>query len=489
MNIDTLQTFISDNVHANVPDSVVGEMMKDAENMDFGSFVEKWDDTLKAKSAGWSDLRGDAKPLPERLTAAFGTSDEKNPFVQDDNFKDELYEKSFKDVPKEQFDATVANMSKYWEDEKRAREYTAGKKLREREVKEWPWWKNALASEYAKQRYINEPEKSLFNGDNTLRLGMTKWGESPKLGDVLEGSLLNKGDDISDLSYGVAGAAGDVLPGYGLLVGPAVRAARDVHHKVVDSPYQKDWSDIAQDAATDAVVNASVDFLPNLRRYTNMAKRGSADSPISTVMNLEDDVKNIREQVDFIDNLFTGDNYTELKRQIDKLPTSEFKTDLQKYVVDPRHIDEDGIAETVAKWRDATDYMLDKDKSKIIDYARQDIDKKAKLVGADEVFENPLTQRMIFAPELTDKQKLAKTIVRGVEAAAQKGGPALKEIDTFKGRGSTPNTDEDTLVKDWYKQNYARDWLLEKPFKPKADPKDLKWQAYVELRKENNLEP
>lgn len=468
MNTDTLQTFISDNVHANVPDSVVGEMMKDAETMDFGSFVEKWDDTLKAKSAGWSDLRGDAMSLPERLTASFGTSDEKNPFEQDANFKDELYEKSFKDVPKEQFDETVANMSKYWEDEKRTREYTAGKKRREKEVKEWPWWKNMLASDYAKQRYINEPEKSIFSD---------------------EGAWYNKGDDISDLAYGIAGAAGDVLPGYGLLVGPATRAARDIHHKVADSPYQKEWSDIAQDAATDAVVNASVDFLPNLRRYTNMAKRGSADSPISTVMNLEDDVKNIREQVDFIDNLFTGDNYTELQRQIKKLPESNFKTDLQKYVADPRHIDEDGIAETVAKWRDATDYMLDEDKSKIIDYARQDIDKKAKLVGADELFENPLTQRMIFAPELTDKQKLAKTIVRGVETAAQKGGPALKELDTFKGRGSTPNADEDTLVKDWYKQNYARDWLLKKPFKPKEDPNDLKWQAYVELRKENNLEP
>lgn len=489
MNTDTLQTFISDNVHANVPDSVVGEMMKDAETMDFGSFVEKWDDTLKAKSAGWSDVRGEAKSLPERLTTAFGTSDSKNPFVQDANFKDELYEKSFKDVPKDKYDATIEQMSKYWEDEKRAREYTASKKRRERAVEgkltgedaknNWPWWKKMLASDYAKQRYINEPEKSLFAGDNTLRFGMTKWGESPKLGDVLEGSLLNKGDDISDLSYGTAGAAGDVLPGYGLLVGPAARAARDVHHKVVDSPYQKEWSDIAQDAATDAVVNASVDFLPNLRRYTSMAKRGTKGSPIATVMNLEDDVKNIREQVDFIDKVFDGSNYTELKRQIDKLPDGTFKTDLQKYVADPRHIDEDGIAETIANWRKATDYMLDKEQSKIIDYARQDIDKKAKLVGADDVFEHPLTQRMIFAPELTDKQKLAKNIVRGVETAAQKGGPILKEIDTAKGRGSEPAVD-DKLAKDWYKQNYERDWQM--GFKPNEKEGDLLWEAYKEWK-------
>jgi hypothetical protein len=478
MNIDTLQTFISDNVHANVPDSVVGEMMKDAENMDFGSFVEKWDDTLKAKSAGWSDLRGDAKSLPERLTAAFGTSDAKNPFIQDANFKDELYEKSFKDVPKADYDATIDKMAKYWEDEKRARKYEAGKKLREREVKNWPWWKNILASDYAKQRYINEPDKSLFNGDNTLDLGLfklTKWGESPLKN--VEGTLLNKGDDISDFSYGVAGAAGDVLPGYGLLVGPAVRAGRDIQHKATDSPYQKDWSDIAQDVATDAVVNASVDFLPNLRRYTSMAKRGAAESPISTVMNLEDDVKNIREQVDFIDNLFTGDNYVELKRQIDKLPTSEFKTDLQKFVADPRHIDEDGIASTIEKWRNATNYMLDADQRKVIDYARQDIDKKAKLIGADDVFENPLTQRMIFAPELTDKQKIAKTIVRGVETAAKKGGPAIKLGDTAKGRGSQPEVDT-KLAKDWYKQNYERDWKM--GFKPNEKEGDLLWEAYKE---------
>lgn len=453
------------------------QMFADANKLDTKAWLNKYQASQQANdvlAATWNSYGFDtySKDKYERYRDTFGSSDSENPFNKQESWLKAKWTSDYPDMSFEDFKNDIATMSKYWEDEKRAREYTAGKKRREKEVKEWPLWKNMLASDYAKQRYINEPNASIF-------------GKEGKFNPYLKQGQ----EELSDLIYGVAGAIGDAIPSYGIVAGPAARAARDVHHKAVDSPYQKDWLDIAQDAATDAVVNASVDLLPNLRRYTNMAKRGSADSPISTVMKLEDDVKNIREQVDFIDNLFTGDNYVELIRQIEKLPESNFKTELQKYTVDPRHIDEYGIAETVAKWRDATDYMLDKDKSKIIDYARQDIDKKAKLVGADEVFENPLTQRMIFAPELTDKQKLAKTIIRGVETAAQKGGLALKEIDTFKGRGSAPNTDEDTLVKDWYKQNYARDWLLNKPFKPKKDPNDLKWQAYVELRKENNLEP
>ena len=119
MTVDELQDFIADNVHANVPADTVKQMMTDAASMDFGSFVEKWDETLKARSEGWSNLRNEAKSLPERLTAAFGSSDAKNPFVQDANFKDELYEKSFKDVPKEDYDAMIDKMAKYWADEKK----------------------------------------------------------------------------------------------------------------------------------------------------------------------------------------------------------------------------------------------------------------------------------------------------------------------------------------------------------------------------------
>lgn len=455
MNIDTLQTFISDNVHANVPDSVVGEMMKDAENMDFGSFVDKWDETLKANSAGWSDMRGTAKSLPERFTAAFGTSDSKNPFVQDANFKDELYEKSFKDVPKEQFDATVDNMSKYWEDEKRAREYTAGKKLREKEVKDWPMWKNILASDYAKQRYINEPEKSIFSD---------------------EGEWYNKGEDISDLAYGVAGAAGDVLPGYGLLVGPAARAARDVHHKAIDSPYQKEWSDIAQDVATDALVNASVDFLPNLRRYTNMGKRGSKESPISTVMDLEDDINSVRTQLKNLSKAYDSNSNIELIETINKLPEGDLKNELLKYTTDYKNIDKAGIVKVANEWHSKLNAY---DTAPFIDVAKNVIEGKAQHHGSGQIFDDALFKRKLLEPNLSKGQKLAKNIIRGVEVAAEKGGPALKEIDTAKGRGSEPAVN-DKLVKDWYKQNYERDWKM--GFKPNEKEGDLLWEAYKEWK-------
>lgn len=438
-------------------------MFADAQKLDTKAWLNKYQDSQQSKdvlAATWNKYGFDSysKDKYERYKDTFGSSDAENPFNKPEAWLKAKWTNDYQDMSFEDFKNDINTMSKYWEDEKRARAYEAGKKKREKEVKEWPLWKDILASEYSKQRYINEPEKSLFSD---------------------EGKWYNKGDDVSDFAYGVAGAAGDVLPGYGIFVGPAVRAARDVQHKVTDSPYQKDWSNIGQDVFADAAVNAGIEYLPNLRRYMSMAKRGAKESPVSTVLNLEDDVRMLRDQVDFIDNSFNGGNYVQMLRNIESLPESEFKNELRTHVKDVRNIDEDGIAETIANWRNKTNYMLDKEQSKLIDYARQDIDKTAKLKNADEVFEDPLTKRIILAPELTKAQKVGKAAVRTVEKAAKDSGPILREIDTAKGRGSQPLVD-DKLTKDWYKQNYERDWKM--GFKPNEKEGDLLWEAYKEWK-------
>lgn len=437
------------------------KMKADADKLDTKTWLNKYQASQQSNdvlAATWNKYGFDtySKDKYDRYRDTFGSSDSENPFNKPDAWLKAKWTKDYQDMSFEDFKNDISTMSKYWEDEKRAREYEAGKKKREKEVKEWPLWKDILASEYSKQRYINEPEKSLFSD---------------------EGKWYNKGDDISDFAYGGAGAVADLLPGYGIFVGPAVRAARDVQHKVTDSPYQKDWSNIGQDAFADAAINAGIEYLPNLRRYMSMAKRGAKESPVSTVLNLEDDVRMLRDQVDFIDNSFNGGNYAQLLRNIESLPESEFKTEMRKHVKDIRNIDEDGIAETIANWRNKTNYMLDKEQRKIIDYARQDIDKTAKLEGADNVFEDPITKRMILAPELNKAQKVGKAAVRTVEKAAKEAGPILREIDTAKGRGSKPEVD-DKLTKDWYKQNYERDWKM--GFKPNEKEGDLLWEAYKE---------
>jgi hypothetical protein len=59
------------------------------------------------------------------------------------------------------------------------------------------------------------------------------------------------------------------------------------------------------------------------------------------------------------------------------------------------------------------------------------------------------------------------------------GQTIVKEIDTAKGRGSEPAVN-DKLAKDWYKQNYERDWQM--GFKPNEKEGDLLWEAYKEWK-------
>ena len=461
MDLETLQNFISQNVHVSVPDATVSEMMKDAESMDFGSFVEKWDDTLKSGSTGWSELRNSAKPLPERLTAAFGTSDTKNPFVQDANYLDEIYEKSFKDVPKEQYDKTIENMSKYWEDEKRAREYEAGKKLREKEVKNWPLLKNIVASDYAKQRYINEPDKSVFSD---------------------EGEWYNKGEDVSDLIYGGAGAVADVIPGYGAFLGPTIRAARDVQHKVTDSPYQKEWSNIGQDVLADAAVNAGVEFLPTAlltrgRRFgKNIGKSDEVFSDFGAEMNFAQRQKANDAAFEYLNknlDMFADARVAQIR--VNAMPESDVKNDMLKLVNSDKYSKRE-VERYMDAYQKASEEGIDAYKYVLANSnVRPNKNMKTEHLGENTVDFFKSKERLMGLPE----SKLRTGVAKLSTNYAPAGQTVVKEIDTAKGRGSQPEVDT-KLVKDWYKQNYERDWKM--GFKPNEKEGDLLWEAYKEWK-------
>lgn len=471
MNIDTLQTFISDNVHANVPDSVVGEMMKDAESMDFSSFVDKWDETLKANSAGWSDMRGNAKSLPERLTDAFGTSDTKNPFVQDANFKDEIYEKSFKDVPKEKYDATIEQMSKYWQDYKAEGDKKAGIEQRKREIeKDWSLPKKMLASDYSKQRYIYEPEKSVFSD---------------------KGEWYNKGEDVRDVSLGLLGLAGDFVPGVGgVFVGPAARATRDVVHKLEDSPYQKDWSEIGRDVGADLALNYGAYKTANLRKADRLSEDLVTDNA-AKVLKAEENAAEVQKQIGQVANFNRfnfdkpGTTDVDLFELVKSMPDNELKAELMPIVSEFKWkpINRAQVDEVIKKYQDALHPNVQKAAAK--DMA------KGYPPGGKETPDLLIEQAR--APKYKDLSMRDKASLYGKLFLNEGNKGKLGQVGFQVGKrfaiDPSVNTDDERLLKDWYKQNYARDWLLEKPFKPKEDPKDLKWQAYVELRRENNLEP
>ena len=161
---------------------------------------------------------------------------------------------SDKDV-NEWFDKTNYWKNYYEEEGKKE----AGINRRKKEVKEWGLKRKLLASDYEQQRYINEPEKALF-GDEAPSIGEapeTRWGA---IGDLGTGAIA-----------GVADVATSPLPIVNTVAGPTIRFGRDVAHKVSDSPYQKDWSDVVKDYGTDVAFNAGTQTLANARKLSRMA--------------------------------------------------------------------------------------------------------------------------------------------------------------------------------------------------------------------------
>jgi hypothetical protein len=60
------------------------------------------------------------------------------------------------------------------------------------------------------------------------------------------------------------------------------------------------------------------------------------------------------------------------------------------------------------------------------------------------------------------------------------GESGVKSVQTGTGRGTKPNYDEEKQ-KEWFKQNYTRDWLLGfKPYPKEQQMNSPKWQAYKE---------
>lgn len=209
---------------------------------DLYSFIERNRDKLK-KYPGYSDIEKTIPHPKKAVQDAFKTGYTNQPDAYIKGKAEEL-ELSEDDVRK--------YLNELDTEEKHSKEIEARKK----EVNEWPWYKKMLASDYAKQRYINEPEKSIFSD---------------------KGKTSDKLEDISDLAYGVVGAAGDVLPKpFGTVVGPIVRSTRDLTHKLVGSKYQKDWDELAQSFLTDAALNAGVDYLPT--RALSVIRKGTGNA-------------------------------------------------------------------------------------------------------------------------------------------------------------------------------------------------------------------
>lgn len=219
---------------------------------------------------------------------------------------------------------------KFYEDEAKKEEQ---KNLRKKEVKDWPWYEDLIASDYEKQRYIDDPKSALF-GEQSPKLGeadSTRWGS------------------IGDLTAGIAGSIGDAVPGLGgVVIGPAIRGTRDLTHKFTASPYQKEWSQIAKDFGKDIGINAGAWLLPNMRKTAKAADL-FADPDVARALQVAEETKNIQSGARTVAKHYgipsqeVIDKYRDigkayphndiaLAKAIDDMPASELKTELQKII-------------------------------------------------------------------------------------------------------------------------------------------------------------
>jgi hypothetical protein len=449
---------------------------KDVYKLDLKEFTNKYDQLLKDKTFGWSKIRAPKeKNLAERLSEDFGESG----FNPSENWKKEIYREKYQDIDKETFDKTLSNMKQYYEDEKKERAYTAGKMKREKEVKNWgkepfttPWMWNILASDYEKQRYINEPDKALFGKEapNVGEAKDTRWGS------------------MADLSLGAAGAAADFYPGArGVFLGPVIRGVRDIGHKALGSDYQKELTDIGKDAFIDLGLNAGVEYFPTaiIRRTEKGAKNLSKNTGFLTDVGLEMDVKAHKKANDIVEQGFDNlaDAATTDIREFDLLLSRLPKdSDITKDLIAIRNKPDfkpSDITDYLYQYKDAKKAVYDK--GEMFGYK---VDKNTGTIVPTQRSEGYLGPNAydFFRQQERNKAMTKKALKSGLASVGGKaglvGGGLVKEGYTVAGRGGKPDVNPE-MAKDWYKENYKKDWEL--GFEPKYVEGDPKWEAFAEL--------
>ena len=281
----------------------------DLKKLSNDAWIRKWGPKImsdKNMAADFYALKN-FKPLPERIAGAFKEFN----FNPADAWKQQIYQSEFTDVPRDEFERVLSNMKKYYDEEIARQDSIKARRDREQEVKKWGFIRNTLASDYAKQRYIEEPETALI-GEQAPELGKapnTRWGAG------------------ADLAAGTAAAAADFIPP-AWLVGPAIRAGRDIGYSVSDSKYAKDPEDLFKERIADVAINAGARFLANARKGQRIANE-MTNPEVARTLSVDATTDAINESLGKVNSLTMQSlNDKELINLIKDLPESPMKADL-----------------------------------------------------------------------------------------------------------------------------------------------------------------
>lgn len=378
-----------------------------------------------------------------------------------------------------------------------------GRERRAKEIEDMAWYnpQKWATSDYEKQRYIDDPNTSFIGKEG-------KFNPYSKEGQMA----------ISDAAFGVAGAVGDVLPGVGgIVVGPAVRAARDVNHVYNDSKFKKSGTEVAQDTAEDLLFNVGADILPTsitkyLPRVINKAAKGDVGSLTDLALKA-DSYNEALKQSKTLANDLKKFGYDETLDNVDKLNNMSFRDLKKAYNSTKDQTLKQELGDAAIRGENGKT-IVGFDKKKVEDVVSDywASNKPGKLSDDWNKFgytpNGDYTQNMKDAlqgnaGEWIQKQMNATEAGKGARrlAALERGWEnygdrVYKSIGTteqapevsmgpfkFGKRPSSKITKNDREDIDWFKENYARDWAA--GFKPRGKEDEPIMKAYREWQEEN----
>lgn len=481
----TIEEFLDENTYNLTPEEY-NQALDDSEKMDSKSWVVKYAPLMQEKAVGWNqvDAVKQSKPLATRIADAFADSK----FRPGKTFKDDVYQDDFSDVPREQFEEALSKMRDYYDQEVKQRRDDADKEKRKREVKNDWFWRGLLTSDYEKQRYVEDPQSALI-GDQA-----PEWGTAPE----------TRWGSAADLGLGVVGAAGDVVPGWGsVLIGPGARIARDVGHKVTDSPYQKEWGDIVKGGITDVMISGGTIALPNFRKQIRMYNDFmTLPENVVAMQAIEGEARSILDGAQMLQGAKGG---LEFRKAVEAMPESQLKKDLtpllnsaeidwnQAQLIINRNVQ---AANSVAN-QGSRQAMRDT-YSRVIDgRAPGDISRRALLKTAAQAEEreamplHPLITKALSRTEPTAKElKSASRKMLADKAISKLSNPAANLVVTVpggraKGTVQSIETPEEREQIEAIKQREDRFWRA--GFKPNKN-ESLLYKAWAEWKEENGGE-
>lgn len=392
---------------------------------------------------------------------------------------------------------SVDDLKKALGELQKEKDYFEGRERRKKEVAEDFKWN--FASDFAKQRYIDTPEKSYW--------------ANPELS-------FEHIPDIADAFAGFAAGVADLAPGIGgTLIGPAIRAARNVANG------QK-LGDVMTNLLADAGANAGVDILPGmiLSKVNKVTKRGSTQ--VEKYTDLGNDIDKSKETLEAFNKVANNTDATKLrnldpteiskfKAEIEALPDSPAKNDILNLIntrpseaidafkknLSNLGVNPDAVLKSVEDQGIklfTTDPSYNLNRAKLYSAAADDMIKKSKKtpdskfnpydgqgqLRKDGLWDNELGQTILRQKALGQSMSKPAKIAAKAYKVGTKVGPRLgKTYDTATGNRQHVKEDSDRAVIDWYKENYDRDWRMR--FEPHGNEDEPIMKAYREWQKEN----